>query len=173
MWQLSFLVFITTKAAPASLERVLARLTLVELAAVGHGYRGGAGNYQGHVFLSVVLSVTSPYRRNCADSDRMVAVAVTFISLLHTLLSNHSLGAVLASLAGPTVFPLSSVYPGAKLCSSLGLWHGGCLLRNVIKYTLPCSPGPLVPGNTLTHPEELLPAPVFFQGLSLDSAWLL
>lgn len=114
-----------------------------------------------------------PYRRNCADSDRMVAVAVTFISLLHTLLSNHSLGAVLASLADPTVFPLSSVYPGAKLCSSLGLWHGGCLLRNVIKYTLPCSSGPLVPGNTLTHPEELLPAPVFFQGLSLDSAWLL
>lgn len=131
------------------------------------------------MFLSVVLSVTSPDRRNCADSDRMVAVAVTFISLLHTLLSNHSLGAVLASLAGPTVFPLSSVYPGAKLCSSLGLWHGGCLLRNVIKYTLPCSSGPLVPGNTLIHPEELLPAPVFFPGpvprlclAPLGSAWL-
>lgn len=59
MWQLSFLVFITTKAAPVSLEQVLACLTLVELAVVGHGY---GGNYQGHVFLSVVLSVTLPDR---------------------------------------------------------------------------------------------------------------
>lgn len=121
------------------------------------------------MFLSVVQSVTPPdrhlppslMRRNCADSDRMVAVVVTFISLLHTLLSNHSLGAALASLAGSAVFPLSSICPGARLCSSLGLWHGGCLLRNVIKYTLHCSSGPLVPGNTLSHPEELHPAAVF------------
>lgn len=35
MWQLTFLVFITTKAAPVSLELDLACLTLVELAAVG------------------------------------------------------------------------------------------------------------------------------------------
>lgn len=139
------------------------------------------------MFLSVVLSVTRPdrhllpslTRRNCADSDRMVAVVVTFISLLHTLLSNHSLGATLASLAGSAGFPLSSVCPGARLCFSLGLWHGGCLLRNVIKYTLHCSSGPLVPGNTLSHPEELLPAAVFFPGpvpglclALLSSAWL-
>ena len=59
MWQLSFLVIITTKAAPVSLERVLARLTLVELAAVG---QGDGGKYQGRVFLSVVLLVTPPDR---------------------------------------------------------------------------------------------------------------
>lgn len=152
-------------------------MTLVGLAEVGSGYWGSS---QGHVLLSVVLSAAQHdlhlcqnlTRRNCADLDRMVAVMVTFISL-HTLLSSHSLGAIQASLAGSMVFPLSSICPGARLCFSLGLWQGCCLLRNIIKYTLYCSSVPLVPGNTLTHPEALLPALVIFQGLSLDSAWLL
>lgn len=117
-------------------------MTLVGSTAVESGYWGSS---QGHVFLSVVLSAAQcdlHLRQSCtcwnvADLDRVVAVMGTFISL-QTLLSSHSLGIILASLAGFSVFPLSSICPGARLCSSLGLWQGGCLLRNIIKYTLYC-----------------------------------
>lgn len=154
-------------------------MTLVGLAAIGSGSWGSS---QARVFLSIVLSASQHDLHllqsytcwNFADLVRVVAVMVIFISL-RTLLSSHSLGAILASLAGFSVFPLSSLCPSARLCSSLGLWQGGCLLRNIIKYTLYCSVVPRCQETQLTHPEgeECLPAPVIFQGLSPDSAWLL
>lgn len=85
-------------------------------------------------------------------------------------------GASLTSLVGSPLLSLAPVCCCTRLCSSLALQKGGCMQRNVIKYTFAFCLVPSVPGNTLSHPEReelpLSPCPDVFEGPSSGSAWL-
>jgi hypothetical protein len=82
---------------------------------------------------------------------------LTSVMFIQPLLWGHPF--LCGRFLSPFFFP---VCPGARLCSSLGIWKGGCLQRNVIKYTFAACPVPSVPGSTHAHPEggELLSLPV-------------
>lgn len=84
-----------------------------------------------------------------------------YLFALATLFGGH-----LIISGRPSSPSFSSVCPGTRLCSTLVLQKGGCLQRNVIKYTFAVCLVPLVSGNTQAHPEGeellLLSAPVIF-----------